>query len=555
MKKVFKTRKSKIILLLIIICILVVIGILIYINYLNLLEKRKINNIKSHYGNYVIVTKKTNLYNKNHKRIGYIKSGFPLQLNEVNIKSSKDTYFNIKNSNYYIYYKDVKKSKKQMDNIDSRYIIFNKNIEYNGLVDFYNKNTKILSINDKFNVPIRYMDDEYYYVLFLNKILGIKKNAKLKIVDSSNTNEEESSYISVINYDTLYKEGTCNKDTCVNISKVTEQLKYLVESGFYTISLDDYTNWLSGNIRLKKNAILLTTSDDNESLLELNNSSDLKIVSIKNSDFKFVDKNVKSTRDNNVDSVPRYVVKGNTSLDTFKKMSLGEDVVEVVRSSATGMKIPVINYHFFYDSSQNEGCNENICLDVSSFREELNYLRDNGYKTLTMDEFTKWMYGEIELPEKSVLLTVDDGAFGTGKHNGNKLIPILEEYNMHATLFLISGWWDVNNYRSKNLDIQSHTFDMHQAGSCGKGQVVCASKEELIADLKKSLAIVDNNNSFCFPFYSYSDLAIEGVKEAGFKIAFVGGNRKASRSDDKYKIPRYPIYKTTTLQQFIKMVS
>ena len=83
-----------------------------------------------------------------------------------------------------------------------------------------------------------------------------------------------------------------------------------------------------------------------------------------------------------------------------------------------------------YDSSLGETCNEGICLDVSKFREHLKYLKDSGYKTLTMYEFMRWMYGEIELPAKSVLITVDDGAMGTGKHNGNKLIPILEEYNM-----------------------------------------------------------------------------------------------------------------------------
>jgi len=250
------------------------------------------------------------------------------------------------------------------------------------------------------------------------------------------------------------------------------------------------------------------------------------------------------------------VVKKTTSLDNFKKMSNGEDVVEVVKSASSGeQRIAVLNYHFFYDPTLGEECDESICLEVSKFREQLDYLKNNGYKTLKMSEFKKWMFGEIELPEKSVLITVDDGAKGTGKHNGNKLIPILEEYNMNATLFLITGWWSVENYRSKNLDIQSHTNDMHKYGTCGRGQLVCYSKDQALADLKKSLEIVDNNDSFCYPFYSYSDTAIQAVKEAGFQIAFVGGSVKARRSNNKYLIPRYPIYKTTTLNQFIKMVS
>ena len=236
-------------------------------------------------------------------------------------------------------------------------------------------------------------------------------------------------------------------------------------------------------------------------------------------------------------------------------MGNGEDVVEYVAPSDSEQKIAVLNYHFFYDPTIGESCDENICLEVSKFREHLEYLKNNGYRTLKMSEFKQWMYGEIELPDKCVLITIDDGAMGTGAHNGNKLIPLLEEYNMNATLFLISGWWDVNNYRSKNLDIQSHTYDMHQYGSCGRGQLVCASKEEALADLNKSLQIVDNNDSFCYPFYSYSDVAISAVKEAGFKLAFAGGSRKARRSNNKYLIPRYPIHKSITLNQFISMVS
>ena len=54
-----------------------------------------------------------------------------------------------------------------------------------------------------------------------------------------------------------------------------------------------------------------------------------------------------------------------------------------------------------------------------------------------MREYVDWIYGRIELPKKSVLLTIDDGAMGTGKHNGNKLNPLLEKYQINATLFLI----------------------------------------------------------------------------------------------------------------------
>ena len=156
----------------------------------------------------------------------------------------------------------------------------------------------------------------------------------------------------------------------------------------------------------------------------------------------------------------------------------------------------------------------------------------------------------------SILITVDDGAYGTSKINGNHLIPALEEYKMHATLFLITGWWDIENYRSDYLDIQSHTHDLHYEASCGhRSKVNCVSYDELLSDLKKSIDVVKDINSFCFPFYDYTDTSIKAVQEAGFKIAFVGGRRKATRDDDKYKVPRYPIYDSTSMDSFINMVS
>ena len=241
-------------------------------------------------------------------------------------------------------------------------------------------------------------------------------------------------------------------------------------------------------------------------------------------------------------------------MDNLLKMANGEDVYEEAPNIYDGQGIAVLNYHFFYDPNE-DSCDESICLVVSKFREHLEYLKNNGYKTLTMEEFTRWMYGEIYLPEKSVLITIDDGAKGTGKHNGNKLIPLLEEYKMHATLFLITGWWDRENYRSDYLDVQSHTNNMHQYGPCGRGELNCATYDEAMADLKQSLTIVDNRNSFCFPFYMSSDTSIRAVKDAGFRIAFGGGNVKAKRTNNKWLIPRYPIQSSITLNQFINIVN
>lgn len=240
---------------------------------------------------------------------------------------------------------------------------------------------------------------------------------------------------------------------------------------------------------------------------------------------------------------------GNTS-------SITREVV-VKNRVVSSQGIAVLNYHFFY--SDGESCGQSICLNTTKFEQQLKYLNDNGYKTLTMDEFVRWMYGEIELPQKSVLLTIDDGAMGTGFHNGNKLIPLLEKYQVHATLFLITGWWDIGNYQSEYLDVESHTNDMHNEGFCSGvtrgARMLCSTYDVALADLKKSIDITGSKNAFCYPFYVYNQDAINVVKDAGFKVAFAGGGYKATRNSNKYAIPRYPIYDSTSLSTFINYIS
>lgn len=245
--------------------------------------------------------------------------------------------------------------------------------------------------------------------------------------------------------------------------------------------------------------------------------------------------------------------------DSSGNKSSAKRKVTVVENMNENQQIAVLNYHFFYDSEKGEKCSDSNCIDTKDFKAQLSYLKDNGYKALTMQEFKDWKYGDIELPEKSVLITIDDGALGTGIQNGNKLIPILEEYKMHATLFLITGWWSIDNYKSEYLDIESHTNDMHTERVCegvSRGaKMLCLSKKEVLEDLQRSISVTNSKLAFCFPFYAYTDETIEDVKQAGFSLAFIGGGRKAIRSVDAYHIPRYQIKQQTTLEQFIKYVS
>ena len=495
-------------------------------------SNKELKEAKKYYHQYVITSVKTNLYNKKKRKIATIEKNYPLELDKT---KNQTKYFSIKNTDYYIYYKDIKKTKEIKQNKEEKhYLTLNKSIKTNKKISLYSNNKKIITFNNGINLPIEYKDNNNYYVSFLNSIFSIPKKSIKKETNIKNnkTNEKEAQTINILYYEKI--EDSCLGQECTSTKTLKDHLSLLKEKGYYLISKNEYELFIENNMRLKEKGLLFVTKEETETIKKI--KEELKIpIELLN-----IKKDTKSKF---------YEIKSYTTEENLLKMVNGEDVIETP-PVIDNQGIAVLNYHFFYDSSLGEGCNESICLDTSRFREHLDYFKENNYKTLTMEEFKRWMYGDIELPEKSVLITIDDGALGTGTHNGNKLIPLLEEYKMNATLFLIAGWWDINNYRSPYLTIQSHTFDMHQYGSCGRGQINCATLAEAKEDLQKSLDVIGNNDSFCFPFYYYSDTSIQAVKDLGFKIAFVGGNRKATRNSNKYLIPRYPILSDITIQQF-----
>lgn len=560
-KKEVKEKKKKginkkVVITLVILIPILITGITIFL--INDYNKKLIADIKSHYNKYIITNKKTTLYDSNQQEVGELAKDFQLEIKKP--KEEKDKFFKIENTNYYIYYEDTKViDKLSKDQINDHYITLDKNIKTTKKVNLYKDDKKVMELDNGINIPIEYIEDGEYNVYYLNNLLQIKKDKNLKEIDNKNTKQTEADHISVIFYENINEN--CNDYNCIPLKSVKEQLAKLKENGYYSISLDEYKDYLAGNLRLKDKAILYTTKSD-KYITDISKEYSINLELVNDqTGLKFNSTNKKSTRENSKETVNRYQIKSYSSIENILKMAHGEDVVEkepikvVTNTNSGGQGIAVLNYHFFYDPTNGESCNEGICLTTQKFREQLAYLKNNGYKTLTIEEFRKWIYGEIELPKKSVLLTIDDGAMGTGKHNGHKLIPLLEEYNLHATLFLIAGWWDIGNYRSPNLDIQSHTYDMHQYGTCGKGQLVCQPYNEVLADLQKSLNIIGRKESFCYPFYSYSNTAIQAVKDAGFKMAFAGGSRKATRASNKYIIPRYPIHSNITMNQFINMIS
>ena len=234
---------------------------------------------------------------------------------------------------------------------------------------------------------------------------------------------------------------------------------------------------------------------------------------------------------------------------------LKEDVDNVKNSLNTSKKnasgVGVLNYHAFYDENNPDevaNCNTTICHSKKQFKEQLEYFKENEIFTLKMQELEMYLDGKIQLP-KSVLITIDDG----GRTYGG--IDLLTEYKMYATIFLITSWFDLDEYyKTDYIEFHSHSDDMHNQGVCPWGQgggIRCLPEEIIQKDLKASREKLNNTPYFCYPFYEYNDYAIKMLKKAGFRMAFIGESTSSDNlvhiDSDRFKLRRFVITIYTTI--------
>lgn len=218
--------------------------------------------------------------------------------------------------------------------------------------------------------------------------------------------------------------------------------------------------------------------------------------------------------------------------------------------------IAVLCYHNIatYEEKQNFPDESDWTITVDNFKEHLEYLKKHNYRTLTMDEFYKWKIGEIDLPYKSVLITFDDGFLS----NYEYAFPLLKEYNMNATVFVVGSFienstqteWSgniktyitkdiLNNLESNypNIEIYSHSYNLHYEGAINQDENI------LIQDMNNFDIFYKRNEIFCYPFGQYNDNIESALKQCNYKLAFRYGPtskdyKKASRVDNDYEIPR-----------------
>lgn len=261
-------------------------------------------------------------------------------------------------------------------------------------------------------------------------------------------------------------------------------------------------------------------------------------------------------KEKNIEVIVENSEQNKVELESEKK----EDVKDLQKSKleeklASGKYLsenglPVLMYHFFYDKTKTTGQDGNW-IEISKFEEEIKYLVENDFYFPTWQEVEDYIDGKQELPEKSVVITVDDG----DPSFFELAVPVLQKYKVTATSFVITYWYgDRANNKQEYVDYQSHSYDMHKSGANGKGVMLSWDYDKIRDDIKLSSEVLGGATIFCYPFGHYNDLDKKVLKENGYKLAFTVESGRVKKGAPKYQLPRVRISAETSMSSFISKV-
>lgn len=185
--------------------------------------------------------------------------------------------------------------------------------------------------------------------------------------------------------------------------------------------------------------------------------------------------------------------------------------------------------------------NNRLRIPQQQFKEQMKYIKDNGYTTLTLQQLYNFFVENKPIPKKSVVITFDDGYLD----NYEYAYPILKEFSLKATIFVTANTIDKNNgymtskqlkeLQGNGIDIESHTFNHEELNNL--------SYEKQLKTLKESKEVLEKIldkkvNYIAYPFGKYNEDTIRTMKNAGYTMGFTTGGKIARKDDGIYTLHR-----------------
>lgn len=220
--------------------------------------------------------------------------------------------------------------------------------------------------------------------------------------------------------------------------------------------------------------------------------------------------------------------------------------------------VPVLCYHQLREwrSGDSAYARSSLICPPKNFRRHLDALAEDGWTTISPDQYHAHLTERADLPAKPVMLSFDDGT----RSQVTAGLPELVERKMTGTFFLMTvvldkATWvrrrDITKLADAGMTIGSHTYD-HPGVDTLQGDDWKVQLEDSRKTLRKASGQpVDH---FAYPFGINRPQAYRHLEEAGYRTAFQLKDKEIDKKAPLYTLQRLLVGSTWSGSELLRQM-
>ena len=219
-------------------------------------------------------------------------------------------------------------------------------------------------------------------------------------------------------------------------------------------------------------------------------------------------------------------------------------------SAPRSIKIPSLMFHYAREVDQKlDPLGYGLSIKPANYLKYLDWIKDNGYNTVTVSQVYDYLQYGILLPDKPVQFRWDDG------HDNNWFVyQEMKKRGMTATFYVITRKLELTPAQWQQIDQDGFEVAAHTRTHPDLRAVKDLTGE--IAGSKKDLEAILGHpvRNFAYPYGYYNNTVKQVVRDSGFEIAVTTHGGFMWTSDLKLEEPTVGVTGNDNLESFISKV-
>jgi len=226
---------------------------------------------------------------------------------------------------------------------------------------------------------------------------------------------------------------------------------------------------------------------------------------------------------------------------------------EVTQTSqiANQIRIPVLAYHHI-DSIPSNVDIRSYYVTPTMFEQQLRYIYDKRYKTITPKEFYEILQSGKNPKQKTIMLSFDDGHYDNYKN----AFPILLKYHMVGVFYIYTNRLFISKEQLQEMSEAGMIIESHSASHTDLTRIADNARMDFeLVGSKLSLEKITGKRivSFAYPGCAANEYVRYLLSEADYKLGFSCGKGIDHSMSNRYMISRVHVF--NDLASFQKRLS